>query len=624
MCGVAAIFDPRGPLSGEAAASICAALRHRGPDGESVANYGPTTLIHTRLAIIDLAGGDQPLHSEDGTCHLVANGEIYNHLELRAELEAAGHTFATHSDCEVIVHAYEEWGPDCVGRLNGIFAFALWDEKRRRLLAARDPFGVKPLYWFERDGKVGVASEVGAFLAADLIEAAVDEVSLEHFLAWCFTPSPRTMFAGVSRLAAASLLLADADGVEVRSYRQAPGDRLTDSADQLAGELASRFQAAVGRQMMSDVPYGAFLSGGVDSAAIAAAMRRQSDEPPLTFTIGFPGADHEVDERIAAAEHAAMIGTHHHSTAMEQGDFTAELDACVRHLEEPTGIPSAPAAFQLSRFAAKSVKVVLSGQGADEPLGGYKRHQGAAMLNLIAAVPSAIARPFTAAIEALPRNERLKRGARLLAPDDHLQRVLQIFEISDAPTRARLTRGPAAAAAAERRELATGVLADLGDDDNPLSQVLYLDTHLFMPDSLLLYGDKTSMANSLEQRVPFLDLELIRFIERIPAGVRVRGLKRKWLYRKALHGIVPEPALRRRKHPFATPYDDWFRSSSLGDQLDRLYAPDSPVAAHIDPDEVHRLTDEHRRGTADHKRVLYCLLEFAYWHRAFIENAQPS
>ncbi len=622
MCGVAAIVDPRASLSDDAASSICEALRHRGPDGESVGRYGPATLIHTRLAIIDLAGGDQPLHSEDGNCHLVANGEIYNHLDIRAELEAAGHRFATRSDCEVIVHAYEEWGTECVTRLNGIFGFALWDERRQTLFAARDPFGVKPLYWFERDGQVGVASEVGAFLAADLIEPAVDEVSLEHFLTWRFTPSPRTMFAGVSRLPAASTLLASRGEVEVRSYRGVPGERISAKPDALADEIASRFEDAVGRQMMSDVPYGAFLSGGLDSTAIVQAMRRKSDEPPLTFTIGFPGAGETLDERSAAVETAAAIGTRHHATAMEQGDFTAELAACVSHLEEPTGAASAPAAFQLSRFAAQSVKVVLSGQGADEPFGGYERHQAGAMLDLIARVPSVLARPLVAAAEAVPRNERLKRATRLVGPDNDLDRVLQIFEIADADVRGRLTRGPAAAAAAERKTLAADVLGDLGDARDPLSQVLYLDTHMFLPDSLLLYGDKTSMAASLEQRVPFLDVELMRFVERIPARVRVRGLKRKWLYRKALQRrLVPDSVLERRKHPFATPYDEWLRSS-LGDELDRLYTPGSPIAAHIDPAEVHRLIEQHRRGRADHKRILYCLLEFAYWYRAFIEDGQ--
>ncbi|HEY1855108.1 MAG TPA: asparagine synthase (glutamine-hydrolyzing) [Solirubrobacterales bacterium] len=620
MCGVAAILDSGDPLPEAAPAAICEALRHRGPDGESIGRYGPATLIHTRLAIIDLAGGDQPLHSEDGRCHLVANGEIYNHLSVRAELEAAGHRFSTHSDCEVIVHAYEEWGADCVTRLNGIFAFALWDEEKQSLFAARDPFGVKPLYWFESGGRIGVASEVGAFLAAGLVSPAVDEVALEHFLTWRFTPSPRTMFEGVSRLPAASTLQAGRDGVRVSSYRAAPGERLSLASEELADELGSRLEAAVSRQMMSDVPYGAFLSGGLDSAAIVQSMRRAGEEPPLTFTIGFPGHGDTLDERSAAAETAALIGTRHQATAMEQLDFRAELDACVRHLQEPTGAASAPAAFQLSRFAARSVKVVLSGQGADEPLGGYERHQAAAALRLLGSVPSALTRPINLLAERLPRNERVKRASRLLGAPPGLDRVLGIFEITDLQTRARLSRGPAAEAAAERRQLASEVLADLGAKADPLSQVLYLDTHMFLPDSLLLYGDKTSMAASLEQRVPFLDLELMRFVERIPARVRMRGLKRKWLYRKALHGRVPEGALQRRKHPFATPYDDWFRSS-LGDELESVYSSGSPVAEHIDPVEVKRLCEEHRSGRSDHKRILYCLLEFGYWHRAFIEQA---
>ena len=620
MCGVAAIFDPGGQLSERSADAICRSLRHRGPDGESVSRYGAATLIHTRLAIIDLEGGDQPLSSEDGQCHVVANGEIYNHLDLRGELEAAGHRFATHSDCEVIVHAYEQWGPDCVARLNGIFGFALWDEKRQRLLAARDPFGVKPLYWCQTGRRVAVASEVGALLATGLVDPSVDEVALEHFLAWRFTPSPRTMFRDVSRLPAASLLTVAPDGVEVRSYRTKPGAVYLDPVDEIATELGTRFDAAVGRQMMSDVPYGAFLSGGLDSAAIVSSMRRNSDQPPLTFTIGFPGHGDAVDERSAAAETAATIGTRHHSTVMEQTAFSIELDACIRHLEEPTGAASAPAAFQLSRFAAQSVKVVLSGQGADEPLGGYQRHQAGAILDLTASIPSVLSGPIAAAAACLPRNERAKRAARLLSAPVGIDRILQVFEITDAATRGRLTLGPAADAAAERRGLASNLLVDLDDDQDALSQTLYLDTHLFLPDSLLLYGDKTSMAASLEQRVPFLDLELMRFVERVPARVRLRGLRRKSLYRKALQGKVPAASLRRRKHPFATPYDEWFRSS-LGGELERLYAEGQPVARHITPAEVQRLADEHRRGRSDHKRILYCLLEFAYWHRAFIERA---
>ncbi|HWM64865.1 MAG TPA: asparagine synthase (glutamine-hydrolyzing) [Solirubrobacterales bacterium] len=624
MCGIAAIVDAREPLPESSAAAMVSALRHRGPDGESVERIGPTTLIHTRLAIIDVAGGHQPMHSEDGSCSAVVNGEIYNHLDLRRELEAAGHRFATRSDSEVIVHAYEEWGPDCVRRLNGMFAFALWDARRERLLAARDPFGVKPLYWLRSGGRTAVASEIGAFLAGGLISAEIDRIALEHYLAWRFTPAPRTIFKGISKLPPASLLVAESSGTRVVSYREPPGEPFeSPDVGELAEELGARFEAAVERQMMSDVPYGAFLSGGVDSAAIAAAMRRKVSEHPLTFTIGFPGHDQELDEREAAAQTASAIGTRHHSTAMEELDFPGEVAACVRRLEEPIGSASAPAALQLSRFAAQHVKVVLSGQGADEPFGGYERHQAAAALPLTRLMPRSLARPVMGLAEALPRNERIKRAARLLDAPAGLDRLLRVFEISDSTTRSLLTHGPAAEAAEERRELAAALLQDLAPRKDPLEQALYLDTRMFLPDCLLLYGDKTSMAASLEQRVPFLDVELMAFVERIPARLRLRGLKRKWLYRRAISELVPDAALQRRKHPFATPYDEWLRSA-LGEEVKRLYRSSDGLADLIDPGVVDKVSDEHRRGRIDHKRLLYCLLEFAYWHLSFIQGEAPA
>src|SRR5918998_1545820 len=296
MCGIGALLDPGGASVQDAPQRMLEALRHRGPDGEGIRRTGPVTLAHTRLAIIDVAGGDQPLDSEDGAVTLIVNGEIYNHRTLRAKLEERGHRFATNSDSEAILHAYEESGPECVRQLNGIFAFVLWDEHRKRLVAARDEFGVKPLYWWSDGTRVAIASEIGAILDAGLARPEVD------------------------------------------------------------------------RKMMSDVPYGAFLPGGVDSAAVVAAMALRAPNPPTTFTIGFPGAGPVFDEREAAAESARLIGTEHHATATAETDFLTELAAAVPRLEEPCGIPSAPALGQLSRFAADKVKVVLAGQGADEPL----------------------------------------------------------------------------------------------------------------------------------------------------------------------------------------------------------------------------------------------------------------
>ena len=405
MCGLGAILDPAAAARPDAAQRMVEALRHRGPDGDAVRRIGPVTLAHTRLAIIDVAGGDQPLVSEDGATTLIANGEIYNHRSLRTGLEQRGHRFATRSDSEVILHAYEEFGPDCVRKLNGIFAFALWDDSRRRLVAARDEFGVKPLYWCSDGQRVAVASEIGALLDADLATPELDRTALDHFLACRFVPAPRTLFRGVSKLPAASTLIAEEGAApRVETWRDPPGDPHRDLTDHDLGDLlAERFTDAVERQMMSDVPYGAFLSGGVDSAAVVAAMAKRSSQPPSTFTIGFPGHGGLVDERAPAAESARLIGTDHHDTAMVETDFLAELHTAMPHLEEPCGIPSAPALAQLSRFAAQEVKVVLAGQGADEPHGGYGRHQAAALLTPLKLVPAAAATPAAAIARALPR-----------------------------------------------------------------------------------------------------------------------------------------------------------------------------------------------------------------------------
>jgi asparagine synthase (glutamine-hydrolysing) len=622
MCGIGAILDPGDGAHAEAGRRMVAALRHRGPDGDGVTTLGPVTLAHTRLAIIDVAGGDQPLSSEDRAVTAIVNGEIYNHRELRARLEARGHRFATHSDSEVVVHAYEEHGLDFVSELNGIFAFALWDANRRRLVAARDYFGVKPLYWSAQGRGVALASEVGALLNAGLVEARVDRVALDHYLACRFVPAPRTLFEGVSKLPAASLLVAqEGEPPRVTSYRQAPGPHLEGGEDELAEGLAGRFTDAVERQMMSDVPYGELLSGGVDSAAVAAAMARRAPEPPHTFTIGFPGAGHELDERAAAAATARALGTHHSDTAMEQTGFLQELAASVPRLEEPCGIPSAGALMQLSRFAAREVKVVLAGQGADEPHGGYGRHRAAAMLARLKLVPPQAAGPAGAVARAIPRAAGARRMAHLIGGATPAQRLLRLVEITDAQQRTGLTGGAGSEAESERLASAGDVLADV-EDRSLLEQALYLDTHMFLPDGILVCNDKMSMAASLELRVPFLDLELMRYVERIPASLRASARAGKRLHRKAMGRLLSPEIASRPKHGFATPYDGWLREA-LGEEVERRYAKGEPVAELVEPEAARRLVEEHRRGRSDNKAVLYCLLELSEWHRAFVEAPEP-
>jgi asparagine synthase (glutamine-hydrolysing) len=626
MCGLGALLDPNGVSGGDAPQRMLEALRHRGPDGEGVVRKGPATLAHTRLAIVDVAGGDQPLDSEDGRVTAIVNGEIYNHRTLRTRLEERGHRFATGSDSEAIVHAYEEEGVECVRRLNGIFAFVLWDERRKRLFAARDEFGVKPLYWWADGTRVALASEIGALLDAGLVRPEVDRAALDHYLACRFVPAPRTLFKGVNKLPAASSLLVEEIGApRVETWREPPGPHHRDLSDEdVAGHLAERFADAVERQMMSDVPYGAFLSGGVDSAAVVAAMARRSPRPPTTFTIGFPGAGDVLDEREPAAESARLIGTDHNSTATAETDFLAELATAVPRLEEPCGIPSAPALAQLSRFAAEKVKVVLAGQGADEPHGGYGRHQAAAMLRAVRHAPAALASPAAAVARALPRAARARRAAHLLGGKGDAERLLRLVEITDGPVRRALLAADRSNgdAEAERLELAGGVLKDVHDRDL-LEQALYLDTRMFLPDGILLCNDKMSMAAGLELRVPFLDVELMRFVERIPARTRVRPRAGKRIHRMAMERILPPGIANRPKHGFATPYDDWLRAS-LGAEVERRYAESEPLSELIRPEAVRTLVAEHRRGRADHKSILYCLLELSEWHRAFVEAPEAS
>ena len=624
MCGIGALLDPAGTAPTDAGRRMTAAMAHRGPDGDAVRRIGPVTLAFTRLAIIDVAGGDQPLASEDGTVTAIVNGEIYNHLDLREELESSGHRFATRSDCEVVVHGYEEHGEDFVRRLNGMFGLAIWDSRRGRLIAARDPFGVKPVYWWSDGRRVALASEIGALLATGVVEPRVDRTALDHFLACRFVPAPRTMFEGIRKLEPATLLIADEDGsARTRSYREAPGTPLDGlGGDDLAAELTSRFVDAVGRQMMSDVPYGGFLSGGVDSAAIAAAMARRSSEPPKTFTIGFPGHGDTLDERESARASARAVGTDHRDTAMEQTGFLPELERSVRRLEEPVGIPSAPALLQLSRFAARDVKVVLSGQGADEPHGGYGRHRAAAALGMAARL-GPLARPLQGlAARVAPGNERARRAARLLGDMGPAQRLVRLVEITDDDLRAGLVGDAGHDAAGERLRLAEDVLTDVGDR-GLVEQALYLDTHLFMPDHLLICADKMSMAASLEQRVPFLDVELMRFVERVPVRERVRPAQGKRLHRRAMARLLPREIVDRPRHGFSTPYEGWLRDS-LGEEVERRYAKAGALGELVDPATVGGLVAAHRSGRADYKAILFCLLELSEWHRAFIEGTVPS
>ena len=624
MCGIGALLDPAAIAGPSTAEAMVGALRHRGPDGDDWRRIGPALLVHTRLSIIDVEGGDQPLTSEDGTVTLVANGEIYNHKELRAGLEQRGHLFATHSDCEVILHLYEEVGPDCVHRLNGIFGFALWDARRKRLVAARDPFGVKPIYWAERGRRVAVGSEVGAVLAAGLGTTTIDPVALDHFLAWRFVPAPRTLFAGVQKLPAASYLVAEADRpVKVTSYREAPGAPSFDASPDRARRRAGR-ALQPGRRAPDDVRRAVRR---VPQRRHRLGRDRGRDDPPRRQ------ADQDLHDRLpratttrsTSARRPSLGEGDRHRAPQRRDDRDRLPRPDPRHDPAPRGAVRHPV-----RSGPAAAERVHDQVGQGGPLGPGRGRAAGRLLAPSGRRDAQVRRraagrrrgPRARLAGALPRNEKAKRAAGLLGSGDATGRLLGIFDIAPAELRAALTGTDGSEAAQERRALAEAVLADVGDRD-PLEQTLYLDTHLFLPDGLLVYGDKMSMAHGLEQRVPFLDVELMRFVERVPAKVRVKGLKRKWLHKQAMAKLVPQEVIDRPKLGFSTPYDRWLREE-LGSEVGAALRPRRRAEPDDRSGDGRRARAGPPAGRADNKRLLYCLLELVGMAVAVLRRPAPA
>jgi asparagine synthase (glutamine-hydrolysing) len=623
MCGIVGLFNYDGgaPVDRGLCCRMMAAVAHRGPDDEGAYfdDGAGLALGSRRLAIIDLAGGHQPIGNEDDTVQVVVNGEIYNFPDLRSELEGLGHVFRTRSDTEVIVHAWEEWELDALPRLNGMFAFALWDARRRQLVLARDVFGVKPLY-FQDDGRsLAFGSEIKALLQHPASVRAVDPKALVVFLSLTYVPSPATAFRGIQKLAPGHALVCTARGARSVRFSRPPGPPLTNVREpELVDELQERILAAVKRQMISDVPVGAMLSGGVDSSTVATLMTSLAGHPIDTFTVGFDSR-FEYDELAAARAVARRIGSRHHEVVISPDEYAAFLPESIWHLEEPVATASTLAFFRVSELARRSVKVVLAGQGADEPFAGYHRHLGEHLGGLYRSIPAVIREGMVAPlVERLPRNERLKRAVRSLGELDPLRRLREVYRTADVALLRRLVRPEVLP---EPEDVDGGVIgsfhADVAGRD-PLSRMLYVDARVYLADNLLIYGDKMSMAVSLEARVPFLDLELMEFVERIPVSMKIRGRRQKYILKKAVSRWLPPSVVGRRKIGFATPVDGWFRRELRASTRDRLLGPGAACREFFRPEAIDTMLEEHRTGREDHKRVLFSLLTFEIWHEQFI------
>jgi asparagine synthase (glutamine-hydrolysing) len=627
MCGICGVY-PYGtgePVGGRLLGTMLASIRHRGPDDEGMYVDPDVGLGSRRLSIIDLAGGTQPIYNEDRSIVVVFNGEIYNYRELRSMLQRRGHRFATASDTEVIVHLYEDAGDECVHQLRGMFAFALWDIRQKRLVLARDRLGIKPLYYADRGGCLVFGSEIKALLQHPAVEARPNLESLGHFLSLKYVPAPQTMFDGIEALAPGALLVCDPQGPRVRSYWQlsfaarSNGHRTEAS---YAEQLAALLRESVKGHLISDVPFGAFLSGGIDSSTIVALMSEFLDEPVQTFSVGFEGEGEAFNELPYARLVARRYATEHHEILLRGRDLPAHAEKIVWHLDQPIADEATIANYMLAELARRHVKMVLTGEGGDELFAGYARHAGDRLSPLFEGMPQFVRSLALACGSRLPGLHRPKVALYALCQPTEISRLVNWFPLFNPEMKAALLTNDTRAAL--KGSSAEQVFADRlarTDATDPLNRMLYLDTTLWLPDDLLARGDKTSMAASLEARVPLLDHKLVEFAATLPPHLKVRQLARKYLLKKVSRAWLPPQIIRRRKKGFPTPLSVWFRQEARSFVRDVL----SPAAVRrrglFNAHYVQALIDRNERGGVECGEWLWALVNVELWYRRFIDSS---
>lgn len=614
ICGLARVDDPRHRPDTDALAAMSRALVNRGPDSHGEVVSGPVALAARRLSIIDLEHGDQPLTGQSDAVHVVQNGEIFNYRALRDELASAGHSFASEGDTEVIAHLYERHGLGFASRLRGMFAVAIWDESRSRLVLARDRFGIKPLVWTHAGGELAFASDLRALRHAPQFAGEVDDVALNSFLTFNSVPGPRTILEGARKLGAGELLIWERGGEPrtERFARPAPppaGAGRRESTTALATELRERLADSVRAHLVADVPVGVFLSGGVDSGTLTALASAATAQPVKTFSIGFSEASfNELDNARAVAR---RYGTDHHELVLEP-DAVELFPRLAASFDEPFGDSSALPTYLVSELAAKSVKVVLSGEGSDELFGGYYTYV-ADRISPALRLPAALARPLVERLPASTRRVSLdymaKRFVRGVSGGP-LERHHAWKEIFSADTRERLlsrgANGDPLVSLRERYAETAGA--------EPLVRLQDLDFGTYLVDDLLVKTDRASMAHSLEARVPFCDVEVAEFAMALPRRARVRGLRKKWLLREAVRPLLPAEIVDGRKRGFSAPVAAWLRGEMRTFMRDVLAPETLRRQGYLEPAPVQRLIELHLSGSEDLSRQLWGLLALTLWH----------
>ncbi len=636
MCGiVGAVHVDRGAVNQAMVRRMCALISRRGPDDDGFYFGDHVGLGMRRLAIIDVQAGKQPIHNEDKTCWVVFNGEIYNYQELRKDLEKKGHRLATSSDTECLVHLYEEYGEDLVDHLRGMFAFALWDDRQKKLVLGRDRLGIKPYYYWQHGADVYFGSELKCLLAVDGVKRSINLQALSDYLTFKYVPGPQTIYEGIKEIPPAHVAVWHNGIFQLRRYWQLkPAEAANHPVEYYAEGLLHHLEEAIRLHLISEVPLGAFLSGGIDSSAIVALMSRAGQGKVKTFTIGFEEGQVGVDERPFARTIAEQYGTDHSEYLYEhpQEQIESMLPSIIQSFDEPFADSSAIPNYMISEAARKFVTVALSGTGGDELFAGYERYRGALAAERYRRLPRPLRRGMLdPLIHQLPeiraaglwvdRLKRFVKGADLPLP----QRYQHFLAAFDEDEKQRVLSPDVVEALKKSGNYSTPMaMSRVGACDDPLDWMLLADMETYLPDDELRKTDRLSMWHSLEVRVPFLDHKVVEFAASIPARYKLHGIKKKYVLIKALQGIVPSSILNRRKQGFSIPLSEWLRGP-LRDMVRSLLS-DSAIknSGFFNATSLERILGEHERHERNHETKIWSLLVFMVWRDRYLDQREGA